>query len=42
LAAYVISPFENFVAITLYPEEHDEWARYLVEYFDGVWYVLKE
>ena len=22
--------------------EFDENARYLIEYFDGVWYVLKE
>jgi hypothetical protein len=45
LAGYVISPFDygrKFIAITFYPEEHNEDASYLVEYFDGVWYVLKE
>ena len=25
-----------------FAEEFDESARYLIEYFDGVWYVLKE
>jgi hypothetical protein len=45
LARYVIAPFDDgrkFFAIDLYPEKHDERASYLVEYFDGVWYVLKE
>jgi hypothetical protein len=44
LAPYVTCPFDNgrkFIAIAFYPEEHDERASYLVEYFDHVWYVLK-
>jgi len=45
LAEYVISPFGNgrkYIAINFCPEEHDGRARYLVEYLDGVWYVLRE
>lgn len=41
----VVTAFENgrkFVAIDFYPVPHDENARYMVEYADRVWYVLKE
>jgi hypothetical protein len=40
----VVSPFDNgrkFFAIGL-DEPYDASARYLIEYFDRVWYVLKE
>jgi hypothetical protein len=45
IADHVIAPFDNgrkFIAIRFYPAEHDPKARYFVEYFDGVWYVLTE
>jgi hypothetical protein len=45
LDRHVISPFDNgrkFIAMRLYPAEHDANASYVVEYLDGVWYLLKE
>ena len=45
LADHVIAPFDNghkFIAIRFCPAEHDEKASYMIEYFDGIWYVLKE
>lgn len=44
LKTEVVSPFENgrkFFAIS-FGEKFDEDAQYLIEYFDRVWYVLKE
>ena len=40
----VVTPFDDgrkFLAVQ-FGATYDEAARYLVEYFDGVWYVLKE
>jgi hypothetical protein len=45
LGKAVVTAFENgckFVAIDFDTAPHDGRASYLVEYADGVWYVLKQ
>ena len=44
LMGAVVTPFDNgwkFLAVQ-FGETYDEKAHYLVEYFDRVWYVLKD
>jgi hypothetical protein len=45
LTREIVFPFDNgrkFFAIWFHPEEFDENAYYILEYFDKIWYILME